>query len=84
MIIGIMMPGFGHVYCGATGKGLFIFFMFFFILIGGGLIALFTLGIGLLIALALVLLLDIYQLIDVKHTVDRYNAFVRTSGRPPY
>ena len=64
-------------------KGLGIFILFFIIAILGGVVAIFTLGLGLVLA-AINFLLDLWQVLDVKKTADDYNTAVKMNGRPPW
>ncbi len=84
MTIGLLLPGFGHVYCGKKVTGLMIFFAFIFILQIGGIIGLYSLYVGLTIALVLTFLLELIQLVYIQKTVDEYNRVIMISGSPPW
>jgi HEAT repeat protein len=84
MIMGFLLPGFGHIYCDKTFKGIMITLSFILLLIIGAVLGAFTLGLGLLYMVISILILDLVQIIDVKKTADHYNKVVKSTGRPPW
>jgi hypothetical protein len=84
MIIGILMPGFGHVYCGKVLQGLLIFFTFVAIILFSFTIGILMLGIGTILGLLLLFFLELLQLLSVRKKAEKYNMAVRQTGRPPW